>query len=63
MNDFPVFTKNESPYWPVQIPEQGEVPVESKGALTIRRIALVRPGVYPEGLIVPLSLIYLASYC
>ena len=28
----------------------------------IKKIALVRPGHYPEGLIIPLSLLYLASY-
>ncbi|MBL78829.1 MAG: hypothetical protein CMH70_02105 [Nitrosomonadaceae bacterium] len=28
----------------------------------IKKIALVRPGYYPEGLIIPLSLMYLASY-
>jgi anaerobic magnesium-protoporphyrin IX monomethyl ester cyclase len=28
----------------------------------IKKIALVRPGEYPEGLIIPLSLMYLASY-
>tara|TARA_B100001105_G_C22369784_1_gene434452 strand:+ start:117 stop:1583 length:1467 start_codon:yes stop_codon:yes gene_type:complete len=28
----------------------------------IKKIALIRPGFYPEGLIIPLSLMYLASY-
>ena len=62
MDNFPIFTEKESPYWPGMLPDKGSDRKVSKNALTIKRIALVRPGDYPEGLIIPLALVYLASY-
>ena len=62
MDNSLIFTEKESPYWPGIVPENGSDIKISKEALTIRRIALVRPGEYPEGLIIPLALVYLTSY-
>jgi len=62
MDNFTIFTEKDSPYWPSILPDKGPDCKISKGPLTIKRIALVRPGDYPEGLIVPLALIYLTSY-
>ena len=62
MDSFPIFSKDESPYWSDKTFTSGTGQVAYKGPLVIRRIALARPGDYPEGLIVPLGLVYLASY-
>jgi anaerobic magnesium-protoporphyrin IX monomethyl ester cyclase len=61
MDNFPIFTEIESPYWPSVTPDRGSSCKINQNT-TIRRIALIRPGQYPEGLIIPLALVYLASY-
>jgi hypothetical protein len=33
-----------------------------KALIKVKTIMLIRPGEYPEGLIIPLGLLYLASY-
>jgi anaerobic magnesium-protoporphyrin IX monomethyl ester cyclase len=61
--DLPVFSKDDSSFfWSDKTSTSDAGQVAFKGPLVIRRIALVRPGDYPEGLIVPLGLLYLASY-